>query len=211
MKVSFVVYSDYLCPWCFNAFVRLRQIEDEYGERVAFDWRSYLLRPEPRRPGDEKGALERFRAYTHSWQRPASESDSGVFGTWGDAAPTSHSLPPQIAARAAARFGTVSLRAFQAELFARYFSQCRDISAPEELEAAWQSAGLPGDLSSLRGDAGLERAVRDDHREALEVGATGVPGVRLKGNPAIVVGAQPVAVYRRWVERQFARAAGETP
>ena len=28
--VRFIVYSDYLCPWCYNASVRLRRLESEY-------------------------------------------------------------------------------------------------------------------------------------------------------------------------------------
>ena len=28
------VFSDYLCPWCYNAAVRLREIREVYGERV---------------------------------------------------------------------------------------------------------------------------------------------------------------------------------
>ena len=63
-------------------------------------------------------------------------------------------------------------------------------------------AGFPG-----LDDPDRIQSVLEDHREALEYGATGVPGVRLRDNPAIVVGAQPVEVYRRWVDRQLSRAA----
>ena len=43
-----IVYSDYLCPWCYNASVRLRSLEEEMGADLDLVWRSYLLRPEPR-------------------------------------------------------------------------------------------------------------------------------------------------------------------
>ena len=33
-QLRFVVYSDYLCPWCVNADVRLRRLEQEYAGRV---------------------------------------------------------------------------------------------------------------------------------------------------------------------------------
>ena len=61
MSIGFIVYSDYLCPWCFNAFVRLTEIEEEYGSKVDFDWRCYLLRPDPRAPNADGLALEKFR------------------------------------------------------------------------------------------------------------------------------------------------------
>lgn len=206
MTIGFIVYSDYLCPWCYNAFVRLSRIEEEYGPRVDFEWRSYLLRPNPRRPEPDGLALEKFRRYTQSWQRPAAEPDSGDFGSWKENVPPSHSLPPQMAARAAARYGRKELRSFQRELFTSYFSRCLDISSEEILAACWKAAELPADGLSEMNDPALCRAVLADHREAVECGATGVPGVRLRDNPAIVVGAQPVELYRRWIERQFAGA-----
>jgi len=91
--VHFLVYSDYLCPWCYNAAVRLGRIEQEYGDQVRIEWRSYLLRPRPSRVRE----LEKFRSYTQSWLNPAGEPDSGEFRVWqGDAGPPSHSIPPQL-------------------------------------------------------------------------------------------------------------------
>ena len=77
--VRFIVYSDYLCPWCFNASVRLHRLEEENPGRVELVWRSYLLRPEPRAADPRGEALEKFRDYTRSWLRPAAEADSGEF------------------------------------------------------------------------------------------------------------------------------------
>ena len=206
--VRFVVYSDYLCPWCFNAFVRLGKLEREYGSQVDIAWKSYLLRPEPRRSSRDAGAaLQKFRNYTRSWQRPASEPDSGEFRVWeGDASPPSHSLPAQIVAKAAERMGRTVFRGFQEALFRAYFSENRDISSREGLEACWKTAGLSEETMAAVDDADLQQRVLEDHREAQDLGATGVPGVRLIDNPAIVMGAQPLEVYRRWVERQLARA-----
>src|SRR5262245_57588101 len=99
VRVRFVVYYDYLCPWCYNATVRLRHLESRHAETVELEWRSFLLRPEPR-PGER--SLEKFRRYTESWLRPAAEEDSGTFRVWqGDAGPPSHSVPPHVVAKAA--------------------------------------------------------------------------------------------------------------
>ncbi len=206
MTIGFVVYSDYLCPWCFNAFVRLCRIEEEYGEKVDFDWRGYLLRPNPRRRAGDRSSLDEFRRYTESWRRPGSETDAGEFGAWGDASPPSHSVPAQVAARAAASYGREEFRRFQRELFSSYFSQCRDISSRAVLSECWERATLPREEFPELDDPDRVQSVLEDHREALDYGATGVPGVRLRDNPAIVVGAQPVEVYRRWVERQLSRS-----
>ena len=88
-RVSLVAYSDYLCPWCFNAAVRLQRLVQEDSD-VQVSWRSYLL---PSRPG--RRDLERFRAYTKGWSRPGKEADAGRFQTWqGDTAPPHSSMPP---------------------------------------------------------------------------------------------------------------------
>ena len=83
-----VVYSDFLCPWCFNAATRLESVRQTLEGAVEYDWRSYLLRSTPR-----ERDLEKFRAYTQSWRRPAAEDDAGRFRTWvGDAGPPSGAL-----------------------------------------------------------------------------------------------------------------------
>ena len=204
--VRFVVYSDYLCPWCFNASVRLRALEDEYAGAIALDWRSYLLRPEPRPATDRAAALEKFRRYTESWRRPASEPDSGQFTVWSsDAGPPSHSVPAHRVAKAARALGADAFRRMHDRLMRAYFTENRDISDRGVLRALWQELGLPESaLAVADEDETLERVLRE-HREALEAGATGVPAVRLADNPAIIVGAHPLELYRRWVERTLAR------
>ena len=103
--IRFIAYSDYLCPWCYNATVRLRALEREFPDDLRLEWRSFLLRPQPRRDaGPEK--LDRFRAYTRSWLRPAAEPESGTFRVWEtEVGPPSHSIPPHVVAKAAQRVG----------------------------------------------------------------------------------------------------------
>lgn len=204
--VRFVVYSDYLCPWCFNASVRLRRLEDENPGQVELVWRSYLLRPEPRVFSDRGEALEKFRGYTRSWLRPAAEDDSGEFRVWeGEEGPPSHSIPAHVVAKAAARMDGEGFRRLHARLLRAYFSENRDISEPGTLRACWSDVGLPPERFSESEDPALVQEVLADHREALDCGATGVPGVRLDGNPAVVVGAHPFELYQRWLDRTRSR------
>lgn len=206
--VRFVVYSDYLCPWCYNAAVRLDQIQRDYAGGVEFEWRSYLLRPEPRRDDPSGAALEKFRRYTQSWLRPAAESDSGEFQVWqSDAGPPSHSIPAHLVAKAAARLGPEAFERMHRRLLRAYFSENRDISRQQTLWSIWQELQLPADAFAVAEDPALLEQVLAEHHEALDLGANGVPAVRLEGNPACVVGAQPVELYRRWVERTIARRA----
>lgn len=204
--IHFIVYSDYLCPWCFNASVRLLRLEEEYAPDVRLEWRSYLLRP---RPGSIRD-LETFRHYTRSWLRPAGEAESGQFRVWeGDAGPPSHSIPPHLVAKAAAQLGASEFRAMHRRLLAAYFSENRDITDDETLRALWCEAGLPEAEFARSKAPALLHATLTEHNEALEAGATGVPAVRLADDDVVIVGAQPLALYRKWIERIRTRRVGD--
>lgn len=204
MTVRLIVYSDYLCPWCYNAAVRMRRLEEEFGDDLCVEWRSFLLRPEPR-PGRD---LEKFRAYTQSWLRPAEQADAGEFRPWqGDEGPPSHSVPPHRVAKAAARLGEAAFQRMHERLLRAYFSENRDVTDPDTLRALWTDAGLPEEAFESWTDPELLGQVHAEHREALDVGVTGVPAARMAGIDAVVVGAQPLETYRRWVERFRAKEA----
>ncbi len=202
MSVTFVVYSDYLCPWCYNASVRLYRLRDELEGQVELEWRSFLLRPEPGSGRD----LERFREYTRSWMRPGGEEDGGSFRVWeSDEGPPTHSVPPHLVAKAAARLGPDAFDRVHERLLRAYFSENRDITRPETLRALWKELDLPDDALAAADDPEILRSVLEEHSEALRCGATGVPAVRLAGNDAVITGAQPYALYRRWAERALER------
>ena len=197
-RARLVVYSDYLCPWCYLAEHRLRALQLELGDALELHWRSFLLRPRP----DASRDLERFMKYTQSWLRPAGEPDAPVFRVWeGSEGPPSHSVPPHLVAKAAAQLGAAAFEAVHGRLLRAYFEESRDISRPQTLRAIWSEAGLPAPEFERSSDEALLRQTVAEHREAAELGITGVPAVRVAETDAFVLGAQPLAVYRRWVER----------
>ncbi len=208
--LRFVVYSDYLCPWCVNADVRLRRLEAEYDGRVDLEFKSFLLRPVPR-PEPENAehaaaALEKFRKYTESWQRIGAEPDAGEFQVWqGDEGPPSHSIPAHAVAKAAARLGRESFRRMHERLLHAYFVENRDISREPVLRELWRDLALDPASFAQREDPDILREVIEDHEEAVRLGATGVPAVRLEDNEAVIVGAQPAELYQRWIDRTLAR------
>ena len=178
--------------------MRLRRIEAEFGDEVRVESRSFLLRPYPE-PGR---TLEQFRAYTRSWLRPAADPDGGTFRVWAtDAGPPSHSIPPHLVAKAAATLGADAFASIDERLLHAYFAENRDITDWATLRAIWREAGLPeGEFARAADPALLERTVAE-HSEALEHGVTGVPAVRIEGRDGLVVGAQPIEVYRHWLGR----------
>lgn len=195
-----------------NADVRLRRLEDEYDGRVELEFKSFLLRPQPRsEPESEEHAaraLEKFRLYTKGWERIASEPDAGELRVWeSDEGPPTHSIPAHLVAKAAARLGREPFRLLHERLLRAYFVDHRDISREPVLRELWSEVGLDAESFEAHRDPALLEEVLADHNEALRMGATGVPAVRLDGNEAVIVGAQPEELYRRWIDRTLARRA----
>jgi predicted DsbA family dithiol-disulfide isomerase len=200
-RLRFVVYSDYLCPWCYSASSRLLALRDELGGSLELDWRAYLLRPSPGLARDP----ERFRAYTRSWLHVGQEPDAPTFRTWqGEAGPPSHSVPPHRVARAAASLGPEAFERVHTGLMRAYFEHSRDITDPATLGAIWVEAGLEAAELRRADDPQIERTIRQEHLDAVDRGITGVPTVRVDGDEAFVMGAQPVEVYRKWITRRLA-------
>jgi predicted DsbA family dithiol-disulfide isomerase len=183
--------------------VRLEKIAEEFGDSCLVEWKSFLLRPYP-----EPRPLEEFRRYTESWSRPAAEPESGRFTVWStEEAPPSHSVPPAIAAKAAARQGAEAFARYHRALMENYFHQNRNIAEPTHLVRIAREIGLDvaAFVEALR-DPALGREVVDDHSRAVSMGINGVPTVIVDDRWKIP-GAQPREIYRRIVEL---RLAGES-
>ncbi|HVN87792.1 MAG TPA: DsbA family protein [Candidatus Binatia bacterium] len=198
--IRLIVHSDYLCPWCYNGTVRLRRLREEFGERIEIEWRSYLLRPRPA----ANRTLEQFKAYTRSWERPAGEPDGGTFRVWAtEAGPPSHSVPPHLVAKAAALISRAAFERVHERLLHAYFAANRDITDTETLRAIWREADLPEEAFARSADPELMQRVLDEHNEAIDLGIDGVPCVRMAGRDGWVTGAQPLELYRRWIQRRL--------
>jgi predicted DsbA family dithiol-disulfide isomerase len=184
--------------------VRLQRIGEEFGDRVQWQWCSFLLRPQP----DPRRTLEKFRAYTQSWQRVAAEPDAPPFHVWqSNAGPPSHSIPPHLAAKAAALLGTDAFRRVHDALLRAYFTENRDITDRETLLALWREIGLPDDAFDSIDDPRLLHETTAQYREALEHGIDGVPAVRVPGRDGALIGAQPVETFRHWINRLLSVSA----
>lgn len=182
--------------------MRLRQLEKEFDGAIRLDWRSFLLRPTP---GAIPRELAEFREYTKKWERPAADVDAGEFRVWStEEGPPSHSVPPHLVAKAAATLGDEAFHAMHERLLKAYFAENRDITNAKTLIALWQELGLPQETFDRATDRDIVEAVIREHNEAVELGVNGVPAVRIEGNDAAAVGAQPLDVYRRWFQKMVA-------
>jgi len=200
--VRLVVWSDYLCPWCYLGTARIRRLEQEFADALQVEWRAFLLRPSPE-PGR---SLERFREYTRSWLRPAAEPDAPAFRPWaGDEGPPSHSIPAHAAAKAAAALDEGAFRRMHDRLLRAYFTESRDITRRETLQALWSECGLPEAALEPAFTPEMREVVVAEHRDALAHGVNGVPAIMMAGNDVPMLGALPYETYRRWIARALGR------
>lgn len=198
------VFSDYLCPWCYNAAVRLAEVERAYGDRVDVRWRAFPLIPDTRpgrlateqtREGRRKVAVEEPRA-RFALPEP------------GTALPAS-SLPALTAARAAARQGRDLGTALHRRLFEAHFGENVDIGRADVLWRLAEACGL--DMARFQADCeGGEpyRAVLSDYAEgAAWFGVSAVPTVMFDETVSLV-GAVPVEHYRLLIDWMLAGQPG---
>lgn len=156
--------------------MRLEQIVEQYGDQVELTWRSFMLRPEP-----EERSIEKFAAYTRSWERPASLEPTVTFNEWsGDNAPPSHSLPSAVAGKVAARFGPDAYKSFHRRAMEAYFTENRTISDRPVLLDIAEEAGLDRAEFEEMWQANEHELVAEvvtEHNEAVGAGINAVPAL----------------------------------
>ena len=175
------------------------QLRDELGGELKLTWKAFLLRPYPK-----QRSIEKFREYTQSWLRPAAQAGGGRFRPWAsEDLPPSHSVPPQIAVKAAERQG--GFDRFHLAVMDAYFWDNRNVSDPSVLIDIAKACDLdPIAFSVSLQDETLVQLVLDEHNEAVNAGITGVPTVVAPGGFQIP-GAQDLSFYRHLVQKLRSR------
>ncbi len=183
----------------------LEEVEAELGDRLLVQWKSFLLRPYP-----EPKPLEKFRRYTQSWMKVAAAPNAARFRVWAsDEAPPSHSIPPNVGVKAAARQGAFAR--YHRALMDAYFYDSRNVTDCATMVEVAESCGLDAAaFAAALEDPVLEHEVLADHREALELGIGAVPTVVVDGKLPLP-GAQSKEVYVSIAEKVLAQKAGPPP
>lgn len=175
--------------------MRLDDLKAKYGDKIRVDWKSFMLRP------TEEGGKTRaeFVEYTRNWSRmPEADARLVVTSPWASDDPhPSHSLPALVAFKLVETYGEAVADDFHHRVFNAYFNENRTISDVDVLAAIASEAGL--DANDFTSDfaeqrSTLEAQVYNDHNEAVQLGATGVPATILD-NQIAISGAQETAVF----------------
>ncbi len=196
------VFSDYLCPWCYNAAVRLRDIQERYGDQVSLHWRTFPLVPGVQ---PDRRVTQKTR---DGWLRIAAEEPRARFAPPTLAAPLpSSSLPALTAAKCAERQGADTFARLHDRLFTAFFRDHLDIGRPDVLRALARESAL--DLARFEADAAEahEAVLRDCAEGVAWFGVSGLPTVILDEKLSIV-GAVPVERYRELIDWMLAGEPG---
>lgn len=179
--------------------MRLDKLAAEMGERISIEWRSFLLRVEPK-----TGDRDKFIEYTKSWLNPAEQEPDAHFTVWAsnEGQPPS-SVPAHVAFKAVNELAPDRSAAFHDRLLTGYFTENRNIGESDVLLELAADVGVDRDslaaLGQERHDA-LAQAVIEEHNSAIQSQVTAVPTVVFE-NAFAVPGAQPVETYVRLIER----------
>jgi predicted DsbA family dithiol-disulfide isomerase len=203
------VWSDFLCPWCYVGAIRIKDLQQHYGEQILVTWKSYLLRPKARAK-----SVDQFRDYTRRWVHtagPGAVEPRAVYNVWANESPPTHSVPSAIAGKVALSFGPDAFDTFHMALMRAYFTDTRDISDKEVILDVAQQCGLDaGKFDALLTSEGarLQQLVFEEMAEGVELGVHAAPTVLLNGALPIP-GAQDLSTYTAMIDRIIARSTSD--
>ena len=179
--------------------MRLDKLAEKVGARITMEWKSFLLRVEPK-----TGDRDKFIEYTKSWLNPGEQEPDANFTVWSSQAsqPLS-SVPAQVAHKAVNAFAPEQANDYHHRLLIAYFTENQNIGDSDVLLDLAEEIGIDrvGLETVARENAdAFNKMVIDEHNNAIQSNVTAVPTVVFE-HAFAVPGAQPVETYERLIER----------
>jgi predicted DsbA family dithiol-disulfide isomerase len=196
--VRAVLWSDYICPWCYLGQDRTALLR-ELGVEV--DQRAFDLHPETPPEGRQVRPGGRLESVLARIGREC--ADAGLpFVVPGRLPRSRLALETAEVVRTA---HPSALTALDARLFRAVFVEGGDISDPGVVHDLVTAAGAPADeVAAAVADGVGTRALEAAMAEAREAGVAATPSWLVDG-ALLIPGALPRDQIRRWVERMRAR------
>lgn len=180
--VNVVVWSDYLCPWCYVHVPRVRHLESAHGAEVT--WLPYELHPHIREGGLRLevayGKGDADAAAKVLAQFEAIAADNGQpFSPPSRVRPTrrAHTLAIMVGGQQPGRFERLHDRLFEA-----IWVNDEPVDEIDWLVERGTEAGLDGgEVASVVGSDGLATVLAASRDKAHEMGVTGTPATMFEG------------------------------
>ncbi len=194
-KLKIIVYSDYICPFCYVGFYRIKKLKEEFDFDV--EWRSFELHPETPKRGVLIDSLPFAKEYLEmvmiNVKRLADEV--GIKFTFSGKLPNSRlALYVSEFARKKGKFNE-----FHELIFDTYWKEGKDIGDLTILLDLAESLGL--EKKEL-----LDYIESDEPQNMLKKTSLELGNVRITGVPTfiigdrVVVGAQPYETFQTVIE-----------
>lgn len=188
-----VVFSDYICPFCYIGYLRLERLRDEFAVRT--DWRFLEIHPDnpaEGRPVSELGyPPEHWELLMQNLARMADEE--GV-----ELPPrefTTNSNRALRLAEAAKGAGREVFHRLNRYLFEAYFLEQRNIGDPDVLRELAERSGMArGEAEAAWTDERLDAILEQNLKDAARLGINGTPAFVIGSR--LVTGAVPVSTLR---------------
>ncbi|MBS1270232.1 MAG: hypothetical protein MAG794_01187 [Gammaproteobacteria bacterium] len=193
--LNVTVYSDYICPFCYIGYLRLRQLEDDYD--LDIDWRFLEIHPD--NPPEGKPVAELGYSPRHWGMLMANlarmAEEEGV--TLAERTFTTNSRLALQLAQAVREHQQAVFEPLNRELYEAYFLRQENIGDPEVLRALADKCGVEPEL--------VEAAWRDSrYEEVLDANQQSAARMRITGTPTYVFADQ---VYSGAIPAQMLREA----
>ncbi|KKL71806.1 hypothetical protein LCGC14_2091230 [marine sediment metagenome] len=191
-KLRIIVYSDYICPFCYVGFYRIKKLKEEFDFEV--EWRSFELHPETPKSGVLVDNLPFAKEYLEmvmiNVKRLADEV--GIKFTFSGKLPNSRlALFVSEFARKMGKFNE-----FHELIFDTYWKDGKDIGDLTLLLDLAGSIGLDKNelLDYIESGEPLN-ILKKTHSELGNIRITGVPTFII--GDRVIVGAQPYEVFQK--------------
>jgi len=195
-KLKVIVYSDYICPFCYIGFHRIEKLKEKYNLDV--EWEPFELHPETPKEGFKMEGLSFPRDYLEmvmaNVKRLADEDGLNLKFTG--------TLPNSQLAMYISEFARVKgvFDEFHKLVFNSYWLEGKDIGDLSLLLDLAESVGLNKEeiIIYIKSDEPVNRLKKN----MFELGRRGINGVPtfLIGDQ-FVIGAQPYEVFQRVIEQ----------
>jgi predicted DsbA family dithiol-disulfide isomerase len=204
MALKIVMFSDYICPFCYVGFETMRRLKPEFDFQL--EWRGFQIHPDW--PAEGMPA-EKFReggdaaARNATWQRITAMADAVGFSI----------KPPALitnsrAALAATEFARESGRdqALEERIYRAYFNDGENIGDANVVARLAGEAGLDAaEVTDAIKSPKYEMRLKNNSLAANQRGVSGVPTFFIGEYP--LVGAQSLDAMRAILKRATERFA----
>jgi predicted DsbA family dithiol-disulfide isomerase len=204
MAFKLLMFSDFICPFCYIGFETVRKLQPEFGFEL--EWKGFQIHPEW--PAEGVPASEYRRGMDPETRRVMWARIAGLGEVVGLPMRSPEILANSRLALEATEFALENGRAeaFERHVYEGYFKQGLNISKPEVLSEIAEAAGLdPSGLMAALESNRYSARLRSNAELAHERGVDGVPTFFVGNYP--MVGAQGEEVMRQILRRYVSKLA----